>query len=80
MDKRKSAQEYPQELWSLFDRYVHGEMDRRTFLSLAQKFVIGGLTIGVLWESIRPNYALAIEVPKDDPRIKIEDVTVPSPQ
>lgn len=79
MEKRKSAQEYPQELWSLFDRYVHGEMDRRTFLSRARKFVVG-VTIAAFWESLRPNYAWAIQVPKNDARIKTEDVTVPSPQ
>ncbi|WP_413288596.1 dienelactone hydrolase family protein [Bdellovibrio sp. HCB337] len=80
MNNRKNAQEFPQELWSLFDRYVHGEMDRRTFLSHAQKFVVAGLTISALWESLRPNYAWAIQVPKDDKRIKTEDVTVSSPQ
>ena len=80
MTKRKSAREFPQELWSLFDRYVHGEMDRRTFLSHAQKFAIAGLSINALWDAIRPNYALAIQVPKNDPRIKTEDLTVESPQ
>ncbi|MEK6773551.1 MAG: dienelactone hydrolase family protein [Bdellovibrionota bacterium] len=79
MTKRKSAQEYPQELWSLFDRYVHGEMDRRTFLNQAQKFAIG-ITVAALWEGLCPNYAWAIQVPKNDSRIKTEEVTVPSPQ
>jgi len=80
MKTRKNAQEFPQELWSLFDKYVHGEMDRRTFLIHAQKFIIGGLTMTAFWESVRPNYAWAIQVPKDDARIKTEEVTVPSPQ
>ncbi len=80
MTNRKSAQEFPQELWSLFDRYVHGEMDRRTFLSHAQKFAVGGLTVTALWEALRPHYAWAIQVPKDDKRIKIEDAKVEFPQ
>ena len=78
MQKRKSAHEFPQELWTLFDRYVHGEMDRRAFLDRAQKFAVGGLTVAALWESLRPNYAWAIQVPADDKRIKTETVTVSS--
>lgn len=77
---RKTSEEFPQEVWTLFDRYVHGEMDRRAFLGSIQKFAIGGLTVAALWESLRPNYAWAIQVPKDDKRIRTEEVTVPSPQ
>ena len=76
--KRKSANEFPQELWSLFDRYVHGEMDRRAFLAAAAKFAVAGMSINVLFDLIKPNYALAIQVPKDDKRLKIEEVTVES--
>jgi carboxymethylenebutenolidase len=35
--------------------------------------------MGIL-EALRPNYAWAQQVPKDDKRIRIETVTVPSPQ
>jgi carboxymethylenebutenolidase len=78
--ERKKASDYPQELLDLFDRYVHGELDRRGFLDSAKKFAVGGLTATAIWESLRPNYAWAQQVPKDDPRIKTEYVTVPSPQ
>jgi len=78
--ERKKASDYPQELLNLFDKYVHGGMDRRSFLEGAQKFAVGGLTAAAIWESLKPNYAWAQQVPKDDKRIKIEMVTVPSPQ
>src|ERR1700730_16442434 len=78
--ERKKASGYPQELLNLFDKYVHGEIDRRTFLDGAQKFAVGGLTATMIWESLRPNYAWAQQIPKDDKRIKAEYVTVPSPQ
>ena len=78
--ERKKASDYPQELLDLFDRYVHGELDRRGFLDSAKKFAVGGVTAMALWESLRPNYAWAQQVPKDDPRIKTEYTTVPSPQ
>src|SRR5579884_100878 len=78
--ERKKASDYPQELLDLFDRYVHGELDRRGFLEGAKKFATGGLTAAALWESLRPNYAWAEQVPKNDSRLKTEYATVDSPQ
>ena len=77
---RKHASDFPQDLLNLFDRYVHGEISRRDFFERAQKFAVGGLTAASLFEMLKPNYAWAIQVPKDDPRIKAEWVGVPSPQ
>jgi len=78
--ERKKATDFPQELLELFDTYVHGEISRRDFLNKAQKFAVGGLTAMALFEMLKPNYALAIQVPPDDKRIKTEVATVPSPQ
>ncbi len=39
--ERKKASDYPQELLDLFDKYVHGEIDRRAFLSGANKYAVG---------------------------------------
>jgi carboxymethylenebutenolidase len=76
--ERKKAGDYPQELLDLFDLYVHGDIDRRGFLEGAQKFAVGGVTATAIWESLRPNYAWAQQVPKDDKRLKIETVIIPS--
>ena len=78
--ERKKASDFPQELLDIFDRYVHGEMSRRDFLDAAQKYAVGGLTAMAIWEALRPNYAFAQQVPKDDSRLKTEYVTIPSPQ
>jgi carboxymethylenebutenolidase len=78
--ERKKASDYPQELLNLFDKYVHGEMERRDFLEAAKKFAVGGMTAMAIWESLRPNYAWAEQIKKDDPRIKSETATVESPQ
>lgn len=75
----KPASEYPQELLELLNRYVHGEIDRRGFLDGAGKFATASMTAAMLFEALRPNYALAEQVKKDDPRIKVEYVTIPSP-
>src|SRR5258705_12475621 len=78
--ERKKAADFPQDLLNLFDRYVHGDIDRRDFLEGAKKYAVGGLTAMAIWESLRPNYAWAQQVAKDDSRIKTEYATVPSPQ
>ncbi len=77
--ERKKASDFPPELLQLLDRYVHGDIGRRDFLGGAKKFAVGGLTATAIFESLRPNYAFAEQVPKDDGRIKTEYVTVPSP-
>src|SRR5713226_208023 len=78
--ERMKAQDFPQELLNLFDRYVHGDIGRREFLDGAKKFAVGGLTATAIYESLRPNYAWAQQVAKDDSRIKTEYATVPSLQ
>ena len=78
--ERKKASDFPQELLNLFDGYVHGRMSRRDFLSGAQKYAVGGVTATALWEMLKPNYALANQVPADDKRIKTDRISVPSPQ
>src|SRR5215831_11668011 len=78
-DGRKKASDFPQELLNLFDKYVHGEIDRRSFFDGARRFATGGVTVAALFESLRPNYAWAEQVPKDDKRIKADYQTVPSP-
>jgi carboxymethylenebutenolidase len=77
---RKKATDFPQELLELFDRYVHGDIPRRDFLEGTKKFAVGGVTATAIWVSLRPNYAWAEQVAKDDKRIKTEYASVDSPQ
>ena len=77
--ERKSASDYPQELLDLFHEYQHGDINRRSFLDQAGRFAIGGLTVAAIFESLRPNYAWAQQVPPDDKRITVGYETVPSP-
>src|SRR5262249_44551814 len=78
--ERKKASDFPQELLNIFDQSVHGDITRRQFLEGANKFAIGGLTATALFESLRPHFAWAQQVAKDDSRIKTESAIVPSPQ
>jgi carboxymethylenebutenolidase len=78
--QRKTAADFPPDVLKLFDGYVHGRISRRDFLDRAAKFAVGGVTAAAMLESLRPNYAWAVQVPKDDGRIHAEYVTYPSPR
>ena len=67
--ERKTASDFPPEVLKLFDGYVHGFISRRDFLDRAAKFAVGGLTAAAMLESLRPNYAFAQQIAKDDARI-----------
>jgi len=77
---RKTAKDFDQELLDLFDGYVHGLIERRTFLDRANKFAVGGVTSAMLLEALSPNYALAAQVDEADPRIKGEMIEYASPK
>lgn len=68
--ERKKASDFPPEVLKLFDGYVHGQLDRREFLDRAAKFAVGAFTATAMLESLKPNFAWAQQVAKDDKRIK----------
>src|SRR4051812_43359955 len=78
--ERRKASDYPPDVLKLFDGYVHGFINRREFLDRAAKYAVGGLTATAMLESLRPNYALAQQVPKADSRIHAEYLSYQSPQ
>jgi len=78
--ERKKASDFPPEVLGLFDGYVHGSLSRRDFLNRAAKFAVGSFTAAAMLEALKPNFAWAQQVPKDDPRIRTEYLTYPSPQ
>jgi len=78
--ERKKASDFDPQLLSLFDRYIHGGINRREFIEGAAKFAVGGMTAMGLWDMLKPNYAWAQQVPKDDKRIKHDYSMFPSPK
>ena len=79
MPQRLTVRDFDPEVLILFDAYVHGRLDRRGFLDKAQKFARAGLTAAGLLAALSPDFAAGQQVAKDDPRLKVEWVTLPSP-
>jgi carboxymethylenebutenolidase len=75
----KTARDFDQALLDLFDRYVHGLVDRRGFLDGAAKFAVGGVTAAMLLDALSPRFAEAQQVPKDDKRLHSESVEYAAP-
>jgi len=78
--QRMKASDFPQEVLNLFDRYVHGGIDRREFIDRASKYAVGGMTAAAMFEALRPNFLLGEQIKATDSRIKGEEATCPSPQ
>ncbi len=78
--ERKKAGDFPPEVLKLFDGYVHGRIDRREFLDRAARFAVGAFTATAMLESLKPNFAWAQQVAKDDKRIRTQYLEYDSPQ
>ncbi|HEX2824941.1 MAG TPA: dienelactone hydrolase family protein [Burkholderiales bacterium] len=78
--ERKKASDFHPEVMKLFQGYVHGSVSRRQFLDGASKFAVGGFTAAAMFEALKPNFAWANQVPKDDARIRTETVSYTSSQ
>lgn len=76
---RPTAADFDQELLILFDAYVHGDIDRRSFLERARRFAVGGLTAAGLLAALSPDFARA-QVAPDAPGLRIKTITIDSPQ
>jgi carboxymethylenebutenolidase len=76
---QKKASDFDQDLYNLFDRYVHGLIDRRGFLDGAARFAVGGMTAAMLLDALNPKFAQAQQVAKDDKRLKTEYLEYKSP-
>ena len=77
---RAKASDFDPEVLQLFDKYVHGVIDRRAFLVGAARFAVGAATAGSLLAALSPRFAEAQQVKPDDPRLATKFVEFASPQ
>jgi carboxymethylenebutenolidase len=78
--ERLTAKDFNPELLTIFDQYVHGDIDRRGFLDRAAKYAAAPVTAAMLLDMMNPKFAEAQQVPKDDKRIKSDVVEIDSPK
>ncbi len=76
---RLTAKDFPQELLDYYDYYAHGKITKREFLNKAAKYAVGGISALALFNSLKPNYALAEQVEFTDPDIVAQYIRYPSP-
>jgi carboxymethylenebutenolidase len=75
---RLQAKDLHPEVFKIFDRYVHGFIDRRDFLESVSRFAVGGITAAAILDAFTPNLN-ARQVAAEDARIRAEYVSFPSP-
>lgn len=73
------ATAFKPEVLQLFDKYVHGLIDRRGFLSHCAQYTAGAAGAVATLAALTPDFARAQQVKPDDARIKTDWVQIPSP-
>lgn len=73
------AQQFPPEVFKLFDKYVHGAISRRDFIDRASAYSVAGLSGAAILDALNPKFAEAQQVAPTDKRIKGEFVEIPAP-
>jgi carboxymethylenebutenolidase len=69
-----------QEIFDMYDYYVHGQINRREFVNRLSAYAVGGLTVSAILGFLLPNYAEAKRFFEDDPRLISEYVEYDSPK
>jgi len=69
-----------QEVFNLYDDYAHNRIDRREFTQRLSTYAVGGMTVASLMSFLMPDYQGAIQIQANDPRLKSEYITYPSPK
>jgi carboxymethylenebutenolidase len=70
----------PPEAIEAYNLYIHGEIDRRSFMDRVKKVAVSSVAASAIVDQLMPNYAAAQQVTPTDSRLKTEYVTIPSPQ
>lgn len=68
------------EVLELYDHYAHNRLSRKDFIRKLSAYAVGGLTVAALLTYVMPDYAHAIQLKADDPRIMADYVHYPSPK
>ena len=67
--KKVTAEDINQEMYDLYDDYVHCKIDRKKFLEKLSVYAVGGLTLPSILGFMLPNYTDNLQIKPDDPRL-----------
>jgi carboxymethylenebutenolidase len=78
--KKITKADIKQEMYDLYDEYVHSKIDRKYFLERLSAFAVGGITLPSILKFMLPDYQNKIQIKADDPRLKSEFIEYNSPK
>ncbi|WP_299649364.1 dienelactone hydrolase family protein [Sphingomonas bacterium] len=79
-DDRKTAADFPREVLTLFDQYVHGSLSRRGFLDGSARVLGSVAAASAVLGALTPDFVGAQVVAPDDKRIATTRVDIASPE
>lgn len=77
---RPDPSRIPAAAFGLYDRYAHGQIDRRQFMAGLARLAVGGLTAAALFDALMPDYARAQQVSFTDTAIRPRYLGFESPE
>lgn len=77
---RLKASDFDPKVLQLFDKYVHGVIDRRGFIAGASRLALGAATATGLLAALSPQFAAAQQVKPDDRRLSTQYLQFDSPK
>lgn len=69
-----------QDVFDLYDKYAHNQLDRREFVGKLSAYAVGGLTVSGLLEYLMPKYETKVQVTADDPRLDADTIEYTTPE
>ncbi|MCA0960416.1 dienelactone hydrolase family protein [Muricauda ruestringensis] len=69
-----------QEVFDLYDKYAHNQLDRREFMEKLSVYAVGGITLASLLSFVMPNYKDTLTVSPNDPELDSKFITYNSPK
>ena len=70
--KKISAKDLSQDVYNLFDEYVHTGMNRREFMNRLTVYATAGFSAAAMADFLLPKYAKATQIDPKDPRLNSE--------
>tara|TARA_Y100001933_G_scaffold264843_1_gene333012 strand:- start:8065 stop:8976 length:912 start_codon:yes stop_codon:yes gene_type:complete len=77
---RLKKENLKQEVFDLYDKYAHNQIDRREFMEKLSVYAVGGITMASLLSFVMPNYKDTITISPNDPKLDSKYITYNSPK